>query len=703
MLMTVEEFRARVSHDLPSLVAELREKTGRDSPEEIGAWQAALPKLARTLAHPTLSSVRIYLAGAVFLTLEYQLPAAASWCDVVLLGRRAGRPHALIIELKHWATWGDRPGPAEGLVVRQGILVTHPSEQVRGYVEYCRHFHSSVHKHGAAVSGCVLFTGDYLSDAYMAPPNDRLVQKYPCFHVETDVVGEALPRYLSASLEAGDKAFAEDFVSGTYEQDRGFLRQVGKQILSPERTPFVLLDNQRLAFNVVKSCVEKALFSAGAPEKQVILIEGPPGSGKSVLAAKIWASLILDTRLPRGSVVITTTSTSQNSNWGRLFERAAGSKGGRGAVKKASSYVPLTTHRLGKLRERYGSNFLQDPGQWRQNLRELQAKGVHFPDGARDNQYLVSIVDEAHALINPERPEGRGQFGFPPNLGPLAWHIIRASRVSVFLLDQEQGFRDRENTTKDDIALWARELGATVTDRISLEGSQFRCAGSAEFVEWLERVLRGDCSERTRALSRLWRSVLDFRVCDSPFELEEALRTRIREGRSARLVASYARPWKTRGKNEPHRLPPSEQDFYIECETGGRRRFWSRVWNYVPNGSDYTFWVQAPPGSPMALDPLCEVGCPYAVRGFDFDYVGVLWLGDLVFRNGRWEAALEHVHESGLARTLQLAQKGLRPAYEELRKSLAKGYRILLTRGIYGVYLWFEDQSTRAFIESTLG
>ena len=46
-------------------------------------------------------------------------------------------------------------------------------------------------------------------------------------------------------------------------------------------------------------------------------------------------------------------------------------------------------------------------------------------------------------------------------------------------------------------------------------------------------------------------------------------------------------------------------------------------------------------GVPIALpiwvgvDPLCEVGCPYVVRGFDYDYVGVLWLSDLVWR-GRW-------------------------------------------------------------------
>ena len=80
------------------------------------------------------------------------------------------------------------------------------------------------------------------------------------------------------------------------------------------------------------------------------------------------------------------------------------------------------------------------------------------------------------------------------------------------------------------------------------------------------------------------------------------------------------------------------QDFCEPYVEDGENRLWSRVWNFVPqNGNDYTAFIRAAPGSRMADDPLCEVGCPYAVRGFDYDYVGVLWLEDLVWRNGRWE------------------------------------------------------------------
>ena len=92
--------------------------------------------------------------------------------------------------------------------------------------------------------------------------------------------------------------------------------------------------------------------------------------------------------------------------------------------------------------------------------------------GSRDEEFLVSIVDEAHALINPEHVEGRGQHGFAVAFRPQAYHAMRCSRITVFLLDVEQGFRDQENTSIDDLRTWAKELGVEHFDTISLEGCQ---------------------------------------------------------------------------------------------------------------------------------------------------------------------------------------------------------------------------------------
>ena len=706
MLMTVAEFRQAVGRDIEVLVARLQGLTGRGGREEADSWRASLPKLAEAIAEPALAPLHLYFAAAGYVAVEYQLPAASSWCDAVLLGRRADRPTAVVVELKDWLTRGDRPGPYEGLMERAGHLVLHPADQVRGYVEYCRRFHSAVQDHGADVQGFVLFTRDHFADRYAELPNDRLVQEYPCFTMAPEVVREALAEYLTKRLNAPDASFAQDFVDGRYRQDRGFVRQIGAQILKPDRSPFELLDNQRRAYAMVRARIEENVLRRRAQSKQVILIEGPPGSGKSVLAARIWATLVTDKRLPDGGVVLTTTSTAQTSNWSKLFQTAGGTHAAGGVVKRAASYVPITTHKLGQLRKRLGKDFANDSSTWRESVKVLRDLGVPFQDGAQDEQYLVSVVDEAHALINSEHVEGRGQFGFAPTLGPLAWHIIRSSTVSIFLLDAEQGFRDRENTTIEDIRHWAAELGAEVTDRISLEGAQFRCAGSTEYVAWIESVLRGDPPDRAAQLARVWRGVLDFRIVDSPAALESVLRERVVAGRSARLLASYARPWKTKGAARPHALPPAQQDFHEPYLDGRQTRHWSKVWNFIPqNGTNYTWFIQAPQGTPMHDDPLCEVGCPYVVRGFDFDHTGVLWLSDLVRRGQRWHVDLNHVHDSGLLTSVRAARREGHDgaAHAKLLQSLVQAYRILLTRGIFGCYLWFEDKETRSYILACLG
>jgi len=59
----------------------------------------------------------------------------------------------------------------------------------------------------------------------------------------------------------------------------------------------------------------------------------------------------------------------------------------------------------------------------------------------------------------------------------------------------------------------------------------------------------------------------------------------------------------------------------------------------------------------MHDDALSEVGCPYVVGGFDFDYVGLLWLGDLKWRSGEWVVDIDHVFERGISRLLSAAKK----------------------------------------------
>ena len=114
--------------------------------------------------------------------------------------------------------------------------------------------------------------------------------------------------------------------------------------------------------------------------------------------------------------------------------------------------------------------------------------------------------------------------------------------------------------------------------------------------------------------------------------------------------------------------------------------------------TDYTAFIRAASGSRMADDPLCEVGCPYAVRGFDYDFVGTNWLNDLVWREGKWVMCYDFIHEGGFLHLLNRARDEESPKGPENRELLRRGgqaYRILLTRPLKGAYLWIPHNDTR--------
>lgn len=734
MVYTVEKFCRIVSNDLSTLIKELEDEVTRNvTLEEKKAWQSSYPIVSKMLTqamrkNPKLSKAHISTSNLI---LEYKLPGASSWCDVVLIGKKDDQSQVLILELKDYArNRGDRPGMSEGLIYHNGEERLHPSDQVRGYTEYCQYFHSAVVENHAKVNGCVYFTKDIDMEPYKMAPNDKLTQNYPMFNTDTS---DKLAEFVADQIKEPDEIFVSKFLEGYYKQDRDILKQVAKSLQrvassDPEARPFVLLQEQRTGLYRTMTALEKAIKSG---KKHVIIVEGPPGSGKSAVAVNLWIEAALN--YPKGNVVYVTTSGSQNDNWAQTFHKYSSV---RDVIVKANSFNPGMDGTKMKrvylpLFARTNPEYLFWKNENEQTLRyDLFRTYLEYMQkhgrtkNYKENLHYLSIVDEAHALINPIAKGFRSNksAGWCVQMGPQGWHIINESLVSVFFTDSKQSFRDNETTNTEDLISWGQELGAEII-RISLSDQQFRCGGSVEYVEWLDCLF----SEKPIKNHAKWVKKFDFKMVDYPSDVDAYLLSK--KTKSVRILSSYTEEWVSSGLLDKAHVKDAPFDFDLKDKNGRR---WQRYWNY---GEDkgYDIYVQGDRlGSMMKEDPLCEVGCAYTVRGFDYQYVGVLWLDDIVRRNGKWvinsqknlETAIEPSRKKALEE--QAKKHGLNPNRYSIRRipdilaqyvvrndgkdpftvnlfnKIAQSYRILLTRGIKGVCLYVRDIETRNYIKNLL-
>jgi hypothetical protein len=218
----------------------------------------------------------------------------------------------------------------------------------------------------------------------------------------------------------------------------------------------------------------------------------------------------------------------------------------------------------------------------------------------------------------------------------------------------------------------AEDGGARVFD-YKLE-AQFRCSGSDGFINWVNNTL-----EIERTANVLWNlgDRYDFRIVDSPEELERMIQAKAGEGHTARLVAGFCWPWSG---------PSQDGTLVNDVQVGSFRRPWnarSGAGRLAPDIPPESLWANDPRGAK-------QIGCIYTAQGFEFDYVGIIVGPDLVYRHGKgWIGNPSASHDTVVKRS--------KDKFLELVKST---YRVLFTRGIKGCYVHFMDKETEQYFSS---
>lgn len=287
------------------------------------------------------------------------------------------------------------------------------------------------------------------------------------------------------------------------------------------------------------------------------------------------------------------------------------------------------------------------------------------------NEIDVLIADEAHRVR--ANSDGRYTRKAERSNKPQVEELIDAAKVSVFLLDDHQVVRPDEIGTPELIVQAARRRGATVFP-VALD-AQFRCSGSGAYIEWLNHMLGLEGSD-----DRSWLAgkEYDFRIASSPGELETMIRDRADAGNTARLVAGFCWPWSN---------PLPGGGLVPDVVIGD----WARPWNRKRDGSaapkndPYTIWATRPEG-------LHQIGCIYSAQGFEFDYCGVIFGNDLMWSDltRGWSGVNSNSRDTVVKRSGDFTQLMLHT------------YRVLLSRGMKGTYVYFLDDATRRHFEEAL-
>jgi hypothetical protein len=154
------------------------------------------------------------------------------------------------------------------------------------------------------------------------------------------------------------------------------------------------------------------------------------------------------------------------------------------------------------------------------------------------------------------------------------------------------------------------------------------------------------------------------------------IRSKADESHSARLVAGFCWPWSD---------PLDDGSLVPDVKVGA----WQMPWNAKSDAGRLADGI--PQERVWASDPrgINQVGCIYTAQGFEFDYLGVIFGRDL-----RWDPA----SATWIADRAQSYDSVVKRSGDQFLDLVKRTYRVLLTRGMKGCYLYFEDEATRDYV-----
>ena len=451
---------------------------------ELNSWRNSLKEMYITLNDSNIPSD----AGVA---IEYNIPQTSKRVDFLISGYgKDNKGNVIIVELKQWEKLQAIEGQEAIVETYTGGAnrrVVHPSYQAWSYAALIKDYNEFVQDQDIELHPCA-----YLHN-YPRVENDPLDAKQykevladaPAF---TYGQRDALRNFIKKSIITGDN---EDTL---VKIEHGKIRP-SKQLqdsisgMLKGNKEFIMLDEQKVVYENILSLSTKCQKDG---KKRTIIVEGGPGTGKTVVAINLLAEL-----------------TKRNQFVQYVSKNAA----------------PRTV---------YGYKL---KGTMKKSSVDNLFKGSGCYTEAPMNSVGTILADEAHRLN-----EKSGMF---QNMGEnQIKEIIHAAWCSVFFIDESQRVTTSDIGSIAEIEKWAeREHSEVIKMELT---SQFRCNGSDGYLAWLDDVLQ----IRNTANYDLEGIDYDIRICDSPKEMEHIVIEKNRIRNRARILAGYCWNWPKETRND---------------------------------------------------------------------------------------------------------------------------------------------------------
>jgi hypothetical protein len=340
--------------------------------------------------------------------IEFNIPTTSKRIDFILSGRdRNKNESVIIIELKQWETCkiveskNDLVETFTGHSLRE---VPHPSYQAWSYASLINSFNQTVQDENIGLYPCAFLHNYDLKDN--DPINDIQYKTYikvaPLFGAKDfDKLREFIKKYIT---EGDDRKLLYKIENGKIKPSK-MLQDSFASILKGNKE-FFMIDEQKVIY---EDAIRIGIDTVTANSKSVMIVEGGPGTGKSVLAINL-----LNEFMQRG---MTSFYITKNSAPRDVFKNKL-------KIKKMSGM----------------NNLFQSSGSYTE---------------ASSNDFKVLIVDEAHRLNEKSglfQNKGENQIK----------EIINAANFSIFFIDENQKVTTKDIGSIKLIEGYAKDLGAGI-------------------------------------------------------------------------------------------------------------------------------------------------------------------------------------------------------------------------------------------------